>query len=108
MFIHKTKQNYEAVLKLWKIIGLEDDFFKIQKMNDIKNNISSGQEIMILFSRAILNNPDILILDEIDKNISSNITKKILHISKNSCDKLIIVSHINSNLSFINKKVLLK
>ncbi len=100
-----TNEDYELIKKIWFDNNLSEDFLKIEKMDTIKNKISSGQEILVTYCRALVNNTNYLILDEFDKNLSDDIVAYLLEFSKKNFKKIIVVSHENSNIKFANKHI---
>ncbi len=65
------------------------------KLNERATNISSGEEQLINFARAIVSEPELLILDEatakIDLNTEAFIQEELEHFRKNRT--LLVVAH---------------
>jgi zinc transport system ATP-binding protein len=82
--------------KSWKRL---DDTLKRLDISDLKdqqiNELSGGQLQKVLLGRAIISNPNLLILDEPFSNIDTNSTNKYFHLLKElSHDmSILIISH---------------
>lgn len=105
MFVESSDINEFVVNNLWKYLHMEDDLLSIKKKSNLKNQVSSGQEAVISYTRAILSNPDLLVLDEIDRNISDSLFKRIIDYSVNHVETLIVVSHEQDNIRGITKHI---
>ncbi len=67
-------------------------------------NISGGEMQRIAICRAVLNDPEVLILDEATSSLDTNTEDQILDMIKNLYDKTVIfVSHKTSTLKYCNK-----
>ena len=66
-------------------------------------NISGGEKQRIGIARALLRNPEVLILDEATSGLDTDTEKKILKTIKRLNKTIIFVSHRFSALSFCNK-----
>ena len=96
----QQKQLAEEFLNLFKIEHLKDKF---------PHEISSGEQQRTALARAIITNPDILLLDEpfsaLDKELKNELheeTKKIF-IEKNLT--VLLVTHDESESSFFSNRV---
>lgn len=65
------------------------------KINDYGTHFSGGQKQLIAFTRAIINNPDVIILDEATSNMDSTTEKRIIELLFNKFKQstVIIISH---------------
>lgn len=92
--------------------NFEDEFDS--QMSESGNNISSGQNQLILFLRTVLSNKPVLILDEPTSNMDKKLKPKILKIlDEYASNKLVIlVSHDKSiekdinELGFIKEEII--
>ena len=73
-------------------------------------NLSGGELQMVLFARALVKNPKILILDEPESNLDFHNQKTILdmlkRLSDNGCT-IILNTHFPSHARFLSHKVVL-
>jgi ABC-type multidrug transport system fused ATPase/permease subunit len=113
--ISKNQIDYEKIKKILKIVNLKRyikniNSIKSKKINYDNSNISGGEKQRIALARALYNNPDILIFDEItsalDKKTSVKIMKEFLKIKGNKT--VIIVTHDVSLSKLCQKNFLLK
>ena len=74
-----------------------------QIINEDGHNISGGEKQRIGIARALLNNPDIIILDEATSSLDSITEDKILKMIKNLNKTVIIISHRVNTLNFCDK-----
>lgn len=80
------------------------------KINDYGTNFSGGQKQLIAFTRAIINNPHIIILDEATSNMDSATERRVIELLFNKFKQstLIIISHKLSLASRCEKIFVLK
>ena len=78
-FVHHTNEKLEEILKETKLDGLLAVFENglDTKVLSASDSISLGQKQLIAFMRAVLRNPEILILDEATANIDT-VTEQLL------------------------------
>lgn len=69
----KNNENIENVIKLLKINNL---------INKYPNKLSGGEQMLISIARGILNNPKLLLLDEVTTNLDKDRKKEIITILK--------------------------
>ncbi len=74
--IPKSKAESKAIelLKLLEIYG---------KRNDLVQNLSTGQKMKVAFARALMHDPDLLILDEYNRGLDPNASKMLRDYIKN-------------------------
>lgn len=97
--------------KINKIIDLVDLTYLVKKsskglsqvINQDGLNISGGEKQRIGIARALINNPEIIILDEATSGLDLFTEKNVLNTIKRLNKTTIIVSHRHSTLSFCNK-----
>ncbi len=65
------------------------------KINDYGANFSGGQKQLFAFTRAIINNPDVIILDEATSNMDSATERRVIELLFNKFKQstVIIISH---------------
>lgn len=103
-------KSIEDVEDLVKNLNLEDFFSSFEKGLQTKvgeegKTLSGGQKQAIAIARAMIRDPEILILDEAASNLDSQIEKKIYdYIKEEWKDKtLIIITHRLSSLDLTEK-----
>ena len=74
-----------------------------QIINEDGHNISGGEKQRIGIARALLNNPEIIILDEATSSLDTFTENKILSSIKNLKKTIIIISHRVNTLNFCDK-----
>jgi len=97
--------------KISKIIDLVDLTYLVKKssrglsqvINQDGLNISGGEKQRIGIARALINNPEIIILDEATSGLDFFTEKNVLNTIKKLNKTIIIVSHRLSSLSFCDK-----
>ncbi len=97
--------------KISKIIDLVDLTYLVKKssqglsqvINQDGLNISGGEKQRIGIARALINNPEIIILDEATSGLDLFTEKNVLNTIKKLNKTTIIVSHRHSTLSFCSK-----
>ena len=98
--VPRNQIDYKKIKKILKIVNLKNyikniNNIKSKKINYNSSNISGGEKQRIGLARALYNNPDILIFDEItsglDKKTSVKIMKEFLKVKRNKT--IIIVTH---------------
>jgi ABC-type multidrug transport system fused ATPase/permease subunit len=101
--VSKNKINFKKIKRILKIVNLKKYIKNIKnnkskKINYENSNISGGEKQRIALARALYNDPDILIFDEItsalDSITSAKIMKEFLRIKRNKT--IIIVTHDTS------------
>ncbi len=93
------KRRVEEALDLLKIRNLRDNSF---------GDLSGGQKQRVLIARAIVSNPEILILDEPTASVDSEIEKEIYILLKefNKDKTIILVSHDMEKISSASNRLL--
>tara|TARA_B100000315_G_C14519509_1_gene560840 strand:- start:1073 stop:1321 length:249 start_codon:yes stop_codon:yes gene_type:complete len=71
-------------------------------------NISGGEKQRIGIARALLHDPDIILLDEATSGLDSFTESKIIDTIKNLNKTVIIVSHRLNTLKFCEKVYIIK
>lgn len=84
-------KHHEKVLEVIKLVGIED------KINDYPKTLSGGQKQRVGIARAIVNNPNILLCDEItsalDKKTSDEIVEVLKNIQRETGVTICFISH---------------
>ena len=99
--IHKIKKIIKQV-KLDKFLQkLPNKLSQIIKQDG--SNISGGEKQRIGIARALLRNPDLILLDEATSGLDSFTEQKVLETIKDLQKTVIIVSHRINTLKFCDK-----
>ena len=94
----------ERLITVAKMMGVHDFVSKMSRgydsvLTERGKNISKGQRQKIALARAVLNNPDFLILDEATSNMDIISERKIIEaLKKDTNITLIIISHRLNNI----------
>jgi ABC-type multidrug transport system fused ATPase/permease subunit len=98
---HKIKKIIKQV-KLDKFLKkLPNKLSQIIKQDG--SNISGGEKQRIGIARALLHNPELILLDEATSGLDSFTEQKVLETIKNLKKTIIIVSHRINTLKFCDK-----
>jgi ABC-type bacteriocin/lantibiotic exporter with double-glycine peptidase domain len=94
------KPSIETVLNLVKEIGLDTliqtkDDLNNKTPGDFKNKISGGEVQKILFLRAIIAKPDVLLLDEFTSSLDEKAINKVYLMINKYLDNTTIISVIH-------------
>ncbi len=98
--------DFDKILDICKEIGVHEKILKLENgydtiLNKDGNNISGGEKQLICLARALLLDPKVLILDEINNSLDLNVQNELLELLvklKKKCT-IILISHNNQ---FIN------
>ena len=94
----KDSKGYEKSKKLLNIFGLDD------RINFKPNKLSGGEQQRVAIARSLINNPDLILADEMTGNLDENTAKEIfsffIKYVKENKKSLIYVTHNNN---FANK-----
>lgn len=98
----------KKIIKILKQVDLYNYLKKLpnglsQVIKEDGHNISGGEKQRIGIARALLNNPEIIILDEATSSLDSFTENKILSSIKNLKKTIIIISHRVNTLKFCDK-----
>jgi ABC-type multidrug transport system fused ATPase/permease subunit len=103
-----TNINEENFKKIKKILEI-NSFIKNDNylVGENANRLSNGQKQRLMIARALMKNPQILILDESTSGIENALEKKIIKkIKKQNCDlTIIIVSHRQDTLNYCDNLI---
>jgi ABC-type multidrug transport system fused ATPase/permease subunit len=101
LFIDKSTYTSEEVVTKFNINSFLGNIIN-KRVGNNGTSISGGEKQMISIFRALIKNPDVLLLDEITNNLSPENIKKIMTlIEKLRSNKItILVSH--ENIDYIN------
>lgn len=97
-----------------KLVNLEQDVKSLQDgidtfVGDLGDRLSAGQKQRISIARAIIGNPDILILDEATANLDNNNEKYIMEnlLSLRNGKTTIVVTHNIATIKSVDKIIVL-
>jgi ABC-type lipoprotein export system ATPase subunit len=100
-----SEEQEEQSERILKILGIED----IQSKNITE--ISGGQKQRVAISRALINNPAIILADEptgnLDSKSSREVMKQFVYINCEIGTSILLVTHDTFAASYCNKAVLL-
>lgn len=107
-----VNNDFNSIIKTCKQVGIHNKIMKLENgydtiINKDGNNISGGEKQLICLARALLLNPKILILDEINNSLDVKVQDKVLNLLnelKSNCT-IILVSH-SRNFIDISDKVI--
>ena len=99
----KKAQAQAAIEELLNVVNLKRDRYKKLK------SYSGGMKQRILIAQAMLNNPDILILDEPTAGLDPKERIRIRNfISENAKNKIVLLAtHVVSDIEYVSKEILL-
>ena len=93
----KNKLNIETRIKeVLEQVGMENKGYKFP------NELSGGEQQRIVIARALLNSPKIILADEPTGNLDPDISKKILQLLHDICDKGTSVIMATHNYQLVN------
>ena len=103
----------EQVVKASKAAQIHEDICKMPMgyetiISESGHNISGGQKQRIIIARAIIRNPDLILLDEATSDVDNQTEKKISQYFKNSKTTQIVVAHRLSTVINSNKIIVLQ
>lgn len=100
-----TKEHYQMVHNALRMVEMED------YANRLIYKMSGGQQQRVMIAKALVNNPNILLLDEPTTGIDKQSTQQLMHLLHhlNSHHKItiIVISHDVSVLNHISNRVFL-
>jgi len=90
-----------------KLAHKETDVLKpiLERLQSRTKNVSGGERIIVGIERALVAKPDILILDEIDRNLDQAILQDVMNVCKENVDTILYISHLDSDVFNPNKVV---
>lgn len=100
MWTITQSKNHEDPEKVWKTVGLDESAKKT-----LIGELSGGQMQRLLLAQALLQKPDLLILDEPDANIDTTGEKQLEDIMKEYCNRGGTVVMISHDITFVARAV---
>ena len=97
---HNNSNGYEKAKKLLNTFGLSE------RVNFKPNKLSGGEKQRVAIARSLINNPDLILADEMTGNLDENTSKEIfsffIKYVKENKKSLIYVTHNNGFASQAN------
>ncbi|GCC53229.1 ABC transporter ATP-binding protein [Chryseotalea sanaruensis] len=104
-----NKSEIDAILDQMGLSSDDSDTFSSKTLGETGSTISGGQRQKIAIARALLRNPEILIIDEATSELDSLSEQKVFEYINNqpTIRLVIIISHRLSSIQFADEIILL-
>ena len=98
------------IIELAKRFNVHDSIMRLEKgyftnVGESGKHISGGERQKIAILRALLKNPEVLVMDEPTSNLDKEAEKSIIRTIMNSCSSMTVIAIVHNLelLSFFNK-----
>ncbi len=93
----------EEITRVWQLCGIEQVLAELSKGEETKvseggKSLSAGQRQRIALARAILGNPPLLLLDEVDANLDAQATAVVDRVLAEHKGTVLIITHRQERL----------
>ena len=103
---YDKKQIHRRVMEVLDLVGLKN------KVRQFPNQLSGGEKQRVSISRALINNPDLILADEPTGNLDSKTGKLVIeeleNINQNMGKTIIMVTHDPQMASYCTRVIFLK
>ena len=102
------KADEAEIARVWKLCGIDELLAELPKGEKTKiaeggKGLSAGQRQRISLARAILGNPKILLLDEVDANLDPQATTIVDRVLANHSGTVLIITHRPERLALADE-----
>jgi ABC-type multidrug transport system fused ATPase/permease subunit len=94
----------EEITRVWQLCGVEEVLAELSQGEETRvteggKNLSAGQRQRIALARAILGNPPLLLLDEVDANLDAQATDVVDRVLAEHKGTVLIITHRKERLA---------
>lgn len=97
----------EEITRVWQLCGIDEVLAKLSQGEETKvseggKTLSAGQRQRIALARAILGNPPLLLLDEVDANLDAQATAIVDRVLAEHKGTVLIITHRKERLAAVD------